>query len=93
MANAPIGENVIGYFIEKTCGRLFDYALNSDMTLFPLAHGGKNVLYPHKIFVGPDGKDYRYAFVKGNVAHVVVDETELGWKVEKWDIVRHRKFS
>ena len=90
MALAPTGEKVLGYFTERSHGRQFEYAENSDMTLFPLAHGGRNVRYPHKIFVGPE-RDYRYAFVKGTVAHVVIDETELGWKVERWDIVKHRK--
>lgn len=92
MANAPVGTNILGYFIEKTCGRVFEYCALDEMALFPLAHGGKNVRFPHKLFVGPDGKDWRYAFVKGTVAHVVVDETELGWKVDRWDIVRHRRF-
>lgn len=92
MANAPVGEKVLGYFTEKSHGRQFDYVENDEMVLFPLAHGGKNVRFPHKVFVGPDGKDWRYAYVKGSVAHVVVDETELGWKVDRWDIVRHRRF-
>ena len=94
MALAPTGERVLGYFTEKSHGRQFEYSENDQLILFPLAHGGKNVRYPHKIFVGSSAgpeRDYRYAFVKESVVHVVVDETELGWQVERWDIVKHRK--
>jgi len=92
MANAPAVEKTLGYFIEKTCGKVFDYAAADEMILSPPAHGGRNVVFPHKIYVGPLGET-RLALVKGNVAHVIVDERDDGsWSVVKWDIVRHRKF-
>lgn len=83
-----------GYFTEKEYGKIFEYIDNEEFFLAPLAHGGKNVRYPHKIFVGPL-KETRYAFVKSNVAHVVTDELSKDgntwFKVELWNIIKHRK--
>lgn len=96
MAFAPIREidnsTVLGRFAEKTHGKVFEYSENTEMVLSPLAHGGKNVKFPHKIWVGPLG-EYRYAFVKTHVAHVIVDENDDGWVVEKWEIKQHRKYT
>lgn len=61
------------------------------MILSPLAHSGKNVQFPHIVWVGPL-QERRYAFVKGSVAHVITDETDFGWVVEKWEIKKHRKY-
>jgi hypothetical protein len=70
---------------------MFDYAAADELILSPPAHGGRNVVFPHKIYVG--NGETRWALVKGNVAHVIIDERDDGsWVVEKWDIVRHRKF-
>jgi hypothetical protein len=92
MANAPATEKTLGYFTEKTYGKVFDYSAADEMILSPPAHGGRNVVFPHKIYVGPNNET-RWALVKGNVAHVIVDERDDGsWIVEKWDIVNHRKF-
>lgn len=91
MAYAPSTEKAIGEFVEDSHGRTFQYVALDEMALFPLAHGGKNVRYPHKLYVGE--RDWRYAYVKGKVAHVVVDETELGWKVERWVIRKHRVYA
>lgn len=89
-------QKIAGYFTEKDYGNVFEYVDvdKDDFFLAPLAHGGKNVRYPHKIFVGPLGET-RYAFVKGSVAHVVIDETAVDglpmYVVEKWDIKKNRK--
>ena len=99
MGYAPASvEMIAGYFTEKDYGKVFEYVDvdSADVFLAPLAHGGRNVRYPHKIFVGPLGET-RYAFVKGSVAHVVTDETEkrgYPWFiVEKWNIKQHRKLT
>ena len=81
----------VGHFTEMSNGRLFDYAMADEMILSPLAHGGKNVLFPHVIYVGFNNET-RYAIVKDTVVHVIVDETDDGWVVEKWNITKHRKF-
>lgn len=91
MGIAPNNVKTLGYFTEKTNGKLFDYAAADQMILSPLAHGGKNVVFPHVIYVGLAGET-RYAYVKGAVAHVITDETDNGWIIEKWDITKHRKF-
>lgn len=96
MACAPASVKTFGYFTEAEFGKVFDYVnLPSDeVFLSPLAHGGKNVRFPHKIFVGPNSET-RYAYVKNSVAHVVTDEYvvdgEAHYIVEKWNIKRHRK--
>lgn len=97
-APSPV-KRIDGYFTEKEYGKVFEYMNVDEKDIFfsPLAHGGKNVRYPHKIFVGPLGET-RYAFVKGSVAHVVVNETSdyLGrskFIIEKWNIRKHRKLS
>lgn len=91
MGLAPHSVKTIGYFTEMSHGKIFDYAMADEMILSPLAHGGKNVLFPHMIFVGFN-HETRYAYVKGSVAHVIVNENDDGWVVEKWDITKHRKF-
>jgi hypothetical protein len=97
MGTAPASiQRIDGYFTEKNHGKTFEYVEvdKNDWFFSPLAHGGKNVRYPHKIFVGPLGET-RYAFVKGSVAHVVTDETTIDGKpwfiVEKWNIKQHRR--
>jgi hypothetical protein len=89
---APYDVKTLGCFVEKSHGKTFEYALNDEVILSVLAHGGKNVRFPHKIFVGPNA-DQRYAFVKGTVAHVIVDETDFGWIVEKWNIKNHKNYA
>jgi hypothetical protein len=92
MGLAANNVKTIGYFTEMTHGKLFDYTNADQMILSPLAHGGRNVVFPHMIFVGFNGET-RYAYVKGSVAHVIVDETENGWTIEKWNITKHHKFA
>jgi len=99
MGHAPASvKRIAGYFTEKEHGNVFEYVeVDKDDWFFaPPAHGGRNVRYTHKIFVGPLGET-RYALVKGSVAHVVTDETErCGYPwfiVEKWNIKQHRKLT
>lgn len=94
MAYAPANVKALGEFVEKSFGRTFQYALSDEMFLSPPAYGGKNKVFPHKIYVGPTGDDYRIALVLGSVAHVIVDERDNGgWIIEKWEIKKHRKYS
>lgn len=93
MTYSPITDSrkVLGCFTEKDHGNVFEYSENTETILSPLAHGGKNVRFPHIVWVGPL-QETRYAFVKGSVAHIITDETEFGWVIEKWDIKKHRKY-
>lgn len=93
MAYAPIDTRVVGSFVERDHGKIFQYTDNPDLVLHTLAHGGKHFRFPHLIFVGPNGEQTRHALVKGTVAHVVTDETEFGFVVEKWYIKQHRKYT
>lgn len=94
MAYATIEHKTLsGSFVEKQYGKTFEYIDNPEFVLHVPAHGGKLVRFPHLVFVGPAGATQtRRAFVKGNVAHIVTDETEFGFVVEKWDIKQHRKY-
>lgn len=86
---------VIGCFTEKDCGNVYEFILNDEMFLNPLAHGGPNVRFPHKVFVGPLGET-RHAHVKGTVVHIVTEETqsdgETWFVVEKWEIKKKLKY-
>lgn len=95
MAYAPLGIEVVsGSFVEVEHGKTFDYIDNREFVLHVPAHGGKNVHFPHLIFVGPPGStETRRAFVKGTVAHVVTDETDDGYIIEKWIIKKHRRYT
>jgi hypothetical protein len=96
MGIAPLGTFITGYFQEASHGKTFEYSDNPEMILSPLAHGGKNVQFPHIVWVGPLS-ERRFAYVKGSVAHVITDEYERDgqsyWVVEKWDIKKHRKLT
>ena len=91
MAYAPIHTPVVGSFVESDHGKFFEYSSNPDKVLMPKAHGGKNVVFPHLVYVGPL-METRMALVLSKVVHIVTDETADGFVVEKWDIVRHRKY-
>lgn len=97
MAYAPFSSimegTVLGCFVEVDYGKNFEYIENPELILRPLSHGGKSVRFPHMIFVGPNGTETRDAIVKGTVAHVVTDETEDGYTIEKWIIKKHRRYS
>lgn len=94
MAYAPLDVYIaIGSFIEKSYGKTFEYTENQEFVLHTPAHGGKLVHFPHLIYVGPRGEETRRALVKDSVAHVVVDENQFGFVVEKWEIKKHRKYA
>lgn len=93
MAFAPAHATAIGSFVECDYGKSFHYTNNPDMVLMPKAHGGKNVLFPHIIYVGPNGEETRMALVLKNVVHVVIDEMDNGhFVIQKWNITKHRKY-
>lgn len=90
--------SILGMFEEKTSGNLFEFSKNPEITLSPLATGGKNVEFPHLVWVSTPvpGIDcgYRKALVMKTVAHVIVDEDKNGWwVVEKWDIKNRKDYS
>jgi hypothetical protein len=94
MAYAPLGINTVsGSFVEKDYGKIFEYIENPEFVLHTPSHGGKNVHFPHLIFVGPHGEETRRALIKGHVAHVVTNETAFGFTIEKWNIKNHRKYA
>lgn len=74
-----LANDMIGCFTEKEFGKRFTYKKNPD-TSSP---------YPHFVVVGPNADEVRMALVKKTVAHVVVDETENGFVIEKWQIKRN----
>lgn len=94
MAYAPYGIHAVsGSFVEKDYGKTFEYVENPEFVLHVPAHGGKLTRFPHLIFVGPRGEETRMALVKGSVAHVVTNETDFVFVVEKWNIKNHRRYS
>lgn len=93
MAFAPYdqGYKVQGRFTVDN--NVFEYAKNPDMVLSPKAHGGKNVEFPHLIFVGPSGTEVRKSLVLKTAVHVIVDEDENGrWVIERWAIKKHVQY-
>ncbi len=96
-AAAKLANNLAGYFVEKDYGRPFEYKMNDQVVLHPDLKTGKNTVYPHLIFVGPEGDQTRWALVKKTVAYVVVDEDvdangRAWFKIEKWNIKGHREY-
>ena len=84
---------VVGYFREKEYGRPFEYKMNPEMVLHPDLKTGRNVVYPHLVFVGPEGDQVRMALVKKGVAYIVVDEIDNDrYIIEKWHIKDHRSY-
>ena len=83
--------SILGRFVEKEYGHIFEFSKNPDLTLFPKAHGGKNVEYPHLVWVGGkgSGRPHRWARVGKTVVHIVTDETTEGYVIEKWNIKEH----
>lgn len=98
MAFYTYAEKTIGRFIEKDTGNYFEYSLNDEMTLAPPAHGGKNMNFPHIVWVGGKGvagmSGYRYAKVGKTVVHIITDEDENGWAVvQKWQIKNNVEYA
>jgi hypothetical protein len=83
---------ILGCFTEQDYGHKFEYVENPEKVLHVPAHGGKNVHFPHLVFVGPLGETRR-ALVKGSVVHIVTAETMSGYVVEKWYIKNHRRYA
>lgn len=82
-------EKVLGKFVESDFCKTFEYIHNPEnVTGFVK---GKEVLFPHKIFVGLN-QETRFALIKKTVAYVIVDEAENGWVIEKWHIKNHRSY-
>lgn len=93
MGYAPHGiQKISGSFVEKDHGCTFEYMENPEFVLHVPAHGGRLTHFPHLVFVGPLGET-RQALVKGSVVHIVTDETDFGFVVEKWFIGKHRKYT
>ena len=81
----------IGGFYEKECGKFFEFSANPELTLAPPAHGGKNMYYPHRVWVTnkhiANDSGWRYAKVMKTCVHIILDEDDSGWcRIEKWDI-------
>lgn len=83
-------------FKHADTGVYFDYGdAGTDTILAPPPHGGRNVTYPHKVYLNNEvhGQGWRHALVKRGVAYVVVDEREsdgVSWNViERWPISNH----
>lgn len=86
-----------GYFTHATTGKTFYYDMNPEPVLAAPPHGGRNMVYNHRIHLENDigGQGWRYALVMGTRAYVITDERECDgrtwWVTEKWDIKKHRK--
>ena len=95
MAYAPLGIEVVsGSFVEVEHGKTFEYIDNPEFVLHVPAQGGKNVHFPHLIFVGPPGlTETRWSLVMKTCVHVITDETDFGFVTEKWYIKQHRKYT
>ena len=91
MALAPMSVDVVlGEFTEKEFGNYFHYSVNEKYNSGK-TFGGR---FPHLVWVGGLGQQYRYAEVKKTVAYVVVDEDEYGSPViEKWLIKKNIAYS
>lgn len=75
---------------------IFEYSHNPELILAPPAHGGRNIEFPHRVWVTTprEGIDqgWRYACVKGTVVHIITDEFDDRFVVEKWSIKAHIKY-
>ena len=86
--------SILGSFIEKDHGHFFEFSQNPEPILAPPAHGGRNVEYNHLVWVGDViGRRTRYARVLKNVVHIITDENEFGWVIEKWSIKHYREYT
>jgi len=87
MALAPMSvEPVLGEFVEKEVGNYFHYSENPDSFAFCED-------FPHVVWVGGLGQQYRYAEVKKTVVYICVDEDEFGLPVvEKWFIKNRKEY-
>ena len=88
MALAPMSvEPVLGEFVEKEIGNYFHWSENNHC--FMDFHKD----FPHLVWVGGLGQQYRYAEVLKTVAYICVDEDECGLPVvEKWFIKNRKEY-
>ena len=88
MALAPMSvEPVLGEFVEKEIGNYFHWSENNHC--FMDFHKD----FPHLVWVGGLGQQYRYAEVLKTVAYICVDEDECGLPVvEKWEIKNRKEY-
>jgi hypothetical protein len=78
--------SIIGSFIEKDEGNLFEFSAN------PLESGVTDE-WPHLVWVNSRNPETRYALVKKTVAYIVVDQDADGNdQVEKWALKQHREY-
>ena len=92
-AASNLASDLVGYFVEKDYGRPFEYKNNPEQVMRVDMKTGRNTVYPHLVFVGPEGDQMREAFVKKTVAYVVIDELDCDrYLVEKWNIKGHRAY-
>lgn len=85
-------KDTVGRFVEKEVGNYFEYSMNDELVLAPPSHGGKNMVFPHKVWVGGlvNDQGWRAAKVCKTVVHIITDEDEYGrMVVQKWDIKNH----
>ena len=80
-------------FKHKETGKVFQFERvgHGESVLAPPPHGGKNMVYGHKVYVGDVvGQGWRHAVVLASVAYVITDEIERDgrtwWVSEKWPI-------
>ena len=82
---------VLGSFVEKERGRIFEYAIRPDEGI-DFAPDCPHIVYVTNPTAGAD-HGFRYAKVIKTVAWIVVDEDEGGDPIyEKWEIKQHRHY-
>jgi hypothetical protein len=92
MAFAGLNLPVTGYFVHKETGRPFQFV--NALDVLQVFVKGKIHSFPQEVYVGPEGKETRYARVLKTVAYVVVDETDDGkLVVEKWPIKKYHLYN
>ena len=83
-------------FTNTETGVTFQYERcdHGESVLAPPPHGGRNMVYGHKVYVGDTiGFGWRHAVVLAGVVYIITDEREEDgrtWFVsEKWKIKNH----
>jgi len=101
LQDQPTGETNMQSFTHKETGKTFYYERlpingpGEEAVLAPPPHGGKDMVYGQRIFVGDGeyGQGWRYGVVLTTVAYVIVDEKEEDgrhwWITESWPIRRN----
>lgn len=93
---------MVGYFTNSETGVRFEYDDKVDAVLAPPPHGGRNMVYPHRILLENEvhGQGYRHALVLGTRAYVITDEKEQDgntwfvaecWKIKQKKVVTYNK--